>query len=86
VRKVTLAPGVIEQMQNYKAGQQKLAFKIFELLADIQNNPFQGKGKPEPLKGDLSGFWSRRIDQEHRLIYKIEGDEIQVLSCFGHYQ
>jgi toxin YoeB len=86
VRKVTLAPGVIEQMQNYKAGQQKLAFKIFELLADIQNNPFLGKGKPEPLKGDLSGFWSRRIDQEHRLIYKIEGDEIQVLSCFGHYQ
>ena len=86
MRKVTLAPGVIEQMQNYKAGQQKLAFKIFELLADIQNNPFQGNGKPEPLKGDLSGFWSRRIDQEHRLIYKIEGDEIQVLSCFGHYQ
>ena len=78
MRKVTLAPGVIEQLQNYKAGQQKLAFKIFELLADIQKTPFQGKGKPEPLKGDLSGFWSRRIDQEHRLLYKITEEVFSV--------
>ena len=52
--------------------------KINELLKDIARNPFDGTGKPEPLKHKYSGFWSRRIDDEHRLIYKYEENEIQI--------
>jgi toxin-antitoxin system, toxin component, Txe/YoeB family len=59
--------------------------KINELLKDIARNPFEGIGKPEPLKHKYSGFWSRRIDDEHRLIYKSEEDEIQIAKCRFHY-
>ena len=59
--------------------------KINELLKDIARNPFDGLGKHEPLKHKYSGFWSRRIDDEHRLIYKFEGDEIQIAKCRFHY-
>lgn len=58
--------------------------KINELRNDILKNPFEGKGKPERLKYDLEGFWSRRIDKEHRLVYKFENDEILIYSCRYH--
>ncbi len=64
----------------------KMIFKkIYELLKDIRRNPFEGKGKPEPLKHGLKGYWSRRIDNEHRLVYKIDGHNIFIISCKGHY-
>ncbi|WP_407521705.1 Txe/YoeB family addiction module toxin [Lacibacter sp. MH-610] len=84
--KVQFSPDAINQLQLFKSGNQKLAFKVFELLSDIQSNPFQGIGKPEPLKGNLSGFWSRRISDEHRLVYKVMEDLVIVYSCYGHYQ
>jgi len=59
--------------------------KINELLKDIARNSFDGMGKPEPLKHKYSGFWSRRIDDEHRLIYKYEDNEIQIAKCRFHY-
>ncbi|MDY0904319.1 Txe/YoeB family addiction module toxin [Pedobacter sp. CFBP9032] len=59
--------------------------KINELLKDISRNPFTGIGKPESLKHKYSGFWSRRIDDEHRLIYKFEDDEILIIKCRFHY-
>lgn len=59
--------------------------RINGLLRDIARDPFGGVGKPEPLKFNLSGCWSRRIDREHRLIYKIEGDRIVVVQCRYHY-
>jgi len=59
--------------------------KINELIKDIQRTPFEGKGKPEPLKYDLAGFWSRRIDREHRLVYRVEDKEILIYSCKYHY-
>ena len=55
------------------------------LIKDIGRNPFDGIGKPEPLKGELSGFWSRRIDDEHRLVYVAEEDAILIIACKGHY-
>lgn len=67
-----------------KNDKQKLN-KINELIKDISRNPFEGIGKPEPLKFKYTGYWSRRIDEEHRLIYKVEQDEIQIVKCRFHY-
>lgn len=60
--------------------------KINQLIRDILRDPFDGLGKPEPLKEELSGFWSRRIDEENRLIYAVEQDVVVLISCKGHYE
>ncbi|MEY3289154.1 MAG: hypothetical protein RLZZ419_1396 [Pseudomonadota bacterium] len=59
--------------------------KINQLLKDIQRTPFSGIGKPEPLKHQLQGCWSRRIDSEHRLVYEITDDALTVIGCRFHY-
>ncbi len=59
--------------------------RINELIKDIARNPFSGIGKPEPLKFKYAGFWSRRIDEEHRIIYRVVDDEIQIVKCRFHY-
>lgn len=59
--------------------------KINLLIKEIERTPFEGGGKPEPLKHDLAGSWSRRINLEHRLIYKIDNDKIVILQCRYHY-
>lgn len=59
--------------------------RIKSLIRDVARNPFKGIGKPEPLKGNWTGYWSRRIDQENRLIYKISDDQIRIVKCKGHY-
>ena len=64
---------------------KKMLKRINTLLKEIERNNFEGLGKPEPLKGELSGFWSRRIDDTHRLVYRIRGGVLEVLSCKGHY-
>lgn len=73
-----------------KSGNKAIMNKITALIQDIQLHPFEGIGKPEPLKYELSGKWSRRITQEHRIIYKVtEEDTIEILdilSLKGHYQ
>lgn len=56
-----------------------------ELIKDAQRNPFTGIGKPEPLKNNFKGWWSRRILQEHRLLYKVEADSLLILQCRFHY-
>ena len=56
------------------------------LLKDIERGNFEGIGKPEPLKGELSGFWSRRIDDVNRLVYRISDDVLEIVSCKGHYE
>lgn len=65
--------------------RQKNIKKINQLLNDIKRHNFTGIGKPEPLKNELSGFWSRRIDGKNRIVYKIENDIIQIIQCKGHY-
>jgi len=79
---------VDESWEDYLYWQKtniKIAMKINALLKDIARNPFSGIGKPEPLKYKYKGFWSRRIDGEHRLIYQVKGDEILVAKCRFHY-
>lgn len=67
-----------------KNDKQKLK-RINQLIRDCQRNKFEGIGKPEPLKENLSGFWSRRIDNEHRLIYKIQENRLHIIQCRFHY-
>lgn len=67
-----------------KNDKQKIK-RINELLRDIARNPYEGIGKPEPLKFNYAGFWSRRIDEEHRLIYRVVNDEVQIVKCRYHY-
>ena len=64
---------------------KKTLKRINQLIKDIQRNPFDGIGKLEPLKFDFSGLWSRRINQEHRLIYEVRDDEIIIIQCRYHY-
>ena len=85
MKNIVISPIALKEIQLFKTGNQKLVFKLFELIEDIQNNNFSGKGKPEPLKGNYQGYWSRRINDEHRLIYKITPENIEIISCFGHY-
>lgn len=79
---------VDESWEDYLYWQQtdkKKLKRINELIRDIARHPFEGIGKPEPLRHKYSGFWSRRIDNEHRLIYKTEDDRIFILKCRFHY-
>ena len=64
---------------------RKIVRKINGIIKDITREPFSGIGKPEPLKHDLAGYWSRRIDSQHRLIYQIKGDIITIIQCRLHY-
>ncbi len=66
--------------------QNRSLFKrIMKLIEDIKRDPFEGIGKPEQLKYQLSGYWSRRINTEHRLVYKVTDNDIIIISCKGHY-
>jgi toxin YoeB len=74
-----------EDLKHWSATDRKILNKIIDLLSDIQKHPFDGLGKPEPLKHQLKGFWSRRITDEHRLVYCIMNEKIIVASCRYHY-
>jgi len=83
--KLDFEKSAYEDFQYWIKNDKKKALKILQLLEDIEIQPFSGLGKPEPLKYNLSECWSRRIDLEHRLVYKIEGDVIKIYSCRFHY-
>ncbi len=72
--------------QHKKSGNKSVVNKITLLLEELAKHPFTGTGKPEPLKHNLSGVWSRRINREHRLVYEVDDDVILVLSAKGHYE
>ncbi len=70
----------------WQENNKKMLKKVNSLIKDAERNPYEGLGKPEPLKGNLSGFYSRRIDKEHRLVYKVEGEMVFIASVKGHYE
>jgi toxin YoeB len=70
----------------WQTQDKKILKRINQLIKDVSRNPFEGIGKPEPLKGDLTGFWSRRIDEKHRLVYAVEDNAVLIFSCKGHYE
>jgi toxin YoeB len=74
--------------QHWQATDRKKIRRINDLLKDISRNKFSGIGKPEPLRENLSGYWSRRIDEEHRLVYRLtgsDGETCEIYQCKGHY-
>ena len=83
---IIFLPQALEDLQYWKkAGNERILKKIRELLENIQQTPFEGIGKPEALKHQLAGKWSRRITNEHRLVYKVEKDKIIVYQVMFHY-
>ena len=85
MKTVTLHPKALEHLSFWMINDNKIAKRILKIIQDIQRDPFNGIGKPEPLKHDYSGAWSRRITDEHRLVYKVEGQTIHILQCRYHY-
>ena len=82
--KITFAEDAWEEYLYWQMQDKKTLRKINALLKDISRDPFEGLGKPEPLKGDPD-HWSRRINEKDRLVYRVSGDVIYVLQCRGHY-
>jgi toxin YoeB len=85
MKNITFAHEAFEQFNNWAAQDKKIHRKIITLINDILRQPFTGLGKPEPLKHELRGYWSRRITDEHRLVYEVTETEIIILSCRFHY-
>ena len=83
--RITFSKNAWEEYVSWQREDKLKLRKINDLIKDIQRTPFAGLGKPEPLKFDLSGFWSRRIDLEHRLVYQYQDNEILIYSCKFHY-
>ena len=86
MRNVVFSAKAFEQYRYWQENDQKTLRKLNQLLQECQRTPFVGTGKPEPLKGDLAGLWSRRITQEHRLLYEVGANNVFVTSCRYHYQ
>jgi len=78
-------PSAWEDYLYFKNNDKSISKKIDKLIKETLREPFNGIGKPEKLKGNLSGYWSRRITQEHRLVYKYEDDILIIASCRFHY-
>lgn len=83
---ISFFPEAWEDYLYWQTQDKKTLKRINALLQDILRNQYSGIGKPEPLKGDLGGWWSRRIDEENRLIYKIEKDRVVIARCKAHYK
>jgi len=78
-------PAAFEDLAWWVKTDRKKALRIIKLIEAVQRQPFAGMGKPEPLRHELAGCWSRRIDGEHRLVYQVLEDKIRILACRYHY-
>jgi toxin YoeB len=85
-RRVLFTPDAWEDYVYWQEQDRKTLKRINQLIRKAQRAPFEGIGKPEPLKANLSGFWSRRIDDTNRLVYEADDFQISVISCRYHYQ
>lgn len=85
MRAVNFDPAAWDDFQHPPETDRKMVRRIVRLIGEIQRDPFNGIGKPEPLKGDLSGYWSRRIDDEHRLVYRADDKQVKILKARYHY-
>lgn len=79
-------PQAFEDLQYWVKYQPKIAKRVLRMIGESQKDPFGGIGKPEPLRNELSGWWSKRIDGEHRLVYKLENNCLLIAQARGHYE
>ena len=86
MRQIKFEAAALEELEEWIHVHPRTASKILDLIKEISKTPFEGKGKPEPLKHKLKGLWSRRINQEHRLIYEVTESFISIVACKGHYE
>jgi toxin YoeB len=86
MRDILFVPKAFKEYQEWITTDRKTALRIGDLVKDILRSPFDGIGKPEPLKHEFAGCWSRRIDQEHRLIYSLTDTTVVIYSCYSQYK
>ena len=86
MKRVIFEASAFEDFAGWTAQDKKVYAKIVMLIRDIQRSSFTGLGKPEPLRYELKGYWSRRITEEHRLVYKVTEDAVIVAACKYHYE
>ncbi len=82
---IVFLPGAFEQYVSWQQRDKAILAKINRLIEECRRHPFEGLGKPEPLRGDYSGWWSRRIDREHRLVYRVMEGRLEIAQCRYHY-
>ncbi|MCU0836491.1 MAG: Txe/YoeB family addiction module toxin [Chromatiaceae bacterium] len=85
MRRVAFERGAFADFNDWALRDKRTHKRILALISDVLRQPFEGIGKPEPLRHELQGCWSRRIDEEHRLVYRVEGDTLVILACRYHY-
>lgn len=84
-RTINFTVTAFEEYNSWRTENKKIQDRIADLIEDTLRSPFEGMGKPEPLKYSLKGFWSRRITEEHRLVYEVRDDSVNIISCRDHY-
>lgn len=84
--RLTWTENALDDLDWWQKHDPKILRKIIQLCIDICKNPTQGKGKPEPLRFDLQGYWSRRINKEHRIIYTFDSKQVTIIQCRFHYR
>jgi len=82
---IVFTPESLAEYMDWMNEDRKTLKRINQILKDITRSPYEGIGKPEALRGDLSGFWSRRIDDKHRIVYEIANGQCCIIQCKGHY-
>ncbi|MFY9620909.1 MAG: Txe/YoeB family addiction module toxin [Pyrinomonadaceae bacterium] len=85
MRSLEFDAAAFEDLASWVQNDRNKALRIMTLIREVQRDPFRGIGKPEPLKHELKGCWSRRIDQEHRLVYQVKDEKIRIVACRYHY-
>jgi len=86
MKKIVFEGNAFHDFTEWATIDKKLYKRIIDLIKDITRQPFSGLGKPEPLKHEFKGYWSRRINDVHRLVYKVNDDAITIASCKYHYE
>ncbi|MES2703981.1 MAG: Txe/YoeB family addiction module toxin [Bacteroidota bacterium] len=85
MRNIEFLPKAFKEYNDWINTDRRTALRIGDLIKDAVKNHFEGLGKPEPLKHQFKGYWSRRIDSEHRLVYSVNDNTIVIISCYSHY-
>lgn len=84
-RRIVFESSAFAEFNEWAKNDKKIYQKIVRIIKDIDSSPFEGLGKPEPLKYELTGYWSRRINDEHRLVYQVNDSEVIIIACKYHY-